>query len=673
MTQARILSHVARWLVAVLAVLAAAEVAAGAQVKGRVLDPEGNPAKGAKVYLVRSTLDEITASQPAICDADGKFNITTDREVKRENGEMVLASAAGFGVVAAYVRDDKPLEIRLIAPIAVTIPFVDEEGRPVRDLRVRTYQLSMGGIESGWFFRPPKDMALLSGRTDGNGEVTLKNLPRGARLWLAVDDERFVALTWESTFILSTEETMRARPIQLLRAASVKGRVTFPDGKPASGLRVAASPIHPNNSYAMDHSDADGFYHLKQLGRGNYNISITIKDDIKASWTAAAVPISLNAAENRSNVDLKVISGAVIKGKVMAEDNGEGIPKVYVGLHGPAHPRSSSQVDMSYTAEDGSYQLRTPPGEQYVYLGIGSVAPEGFKAPRGQPSQTVTVADGQTVEVNFKLERGPKMPTISGRVVDEDGKPVGDCVIWIEPSGHYENMAHPYQGHSKPDGSFQFKLLWSEVKVRAKKDQMATLAAVVVKGAEDQQVDLKVETNALASVSGLVVDTRGDILVGAKVHLTEMYGSFGTGQDVATTGNDGTFKLESLWPDGNYSLSVSAPARGQFSAGKLKLQPGATLDLGKLTLKAFDSVVAGIDFNPQGKPAAGVGVIVNGGKETPFTEVTTDREGKFRIPVVSGDQFDIQARVGEGYTTLKRVFAGDDNIELVPRPMRPVR
>jgi len=47
MTQARILSHVMRWLVAVLAILAAAEVAAGAEVKGRVVDPEGQQVKSA--------------------------------------------------------------------------------------------------------------------------------------------------------------------------------------------------------------------------------------------------------------------------------------------------------------------------------------------------------------------------------------------------------------------------------------------------------------------------------------------------------------------------------------------------------------------------------------------------------------------------------------------------
>jgi len=476
MTHARIVAHVIRWLVAVLTLLAAAEVATGAEVKGRVVDPQGEAVKRAKVYLVQSKLDENAASQPALSDGEGNFTLTTEVEPKGQRDEMVVAAAERFGIVAAYPQKGKPLQIKLEDAIEVTVPFMDEEGRPVRDLPIRTHQLSIGGIANGWFFRPPRDMPLLSGRTDGNGEVILRNCPRGGRLWLALDDERFVKLSYETVFILSNEETMRAQPIKLVRAGSVKGRVTFPDGKPASDLRVAASPIHPNPGWSMDHSDGDGFYHLKQLGAGNYNISITIQDEMKKSWTVAAREVSLSVGEQRRDVDLKLVAGGVIKGKVMAQDSGEGIAKVYVGLHGPAHPQSSSQVDMTYTSEDGSYSLRTPPGEQYVYLGI-SVPPEGFGMPK-ETSRTLSMADGQTVEVDFKLPRGPKIPVVSGRVVDEDGKAVRDCAISIEPSGKSDFSASAYQVQSTADGSFQFKLLYPEAKVRAKKSAVRSPASL---------------------------------------------------------------------------------------------------------------------------------------------------------------------------------------------------
>src|SRR6267142_3213945 len=78
MTHARIVAHVIRWLVAVLTLLAAAEVATGAEVKGRVVDPQGEAVKRAKVYLVQSKLDENAASQPALSDGEGNFTLTTE-------------------------------------------------------------------------------------------------------------------------------------------------------------------------------------------------------------------------------------------------------------------------------------------------------------------------------------------------------------------------------------------------------------------------------------------------------------------------------------------------------------------------------------------------------------------------------------------------------------------
>ena len=62
MTHARIVVHVLRWLVAALTLLAAAEVATGVEVRGRVVDPEDRPVRGARVYAVHDTLDEKTVT-----------------------------------------------------------------------------------------------------------------------------------------------------------------------------------------------------------------------------------------------------------------------------------------------------------------------------------------------------------------------------------------------------------------------------------------------------------------------------------------------------------------------------------------------------------------------------------------------------------------------------------
>ncbi len=98
MTHARIVLHVLRWLVAARALLMAAEVAAGEQIKGRVVDPEGNSIKGAKVYLIQSDADylEFLASSTN-ADEKGEFVFASVEEKTDRPGQLV-AQAKGWGV-----------------------------------------------------------------------------------------------------------------------------------------------------------------------------------------------------------------------------------------------------------------------------------------------------------------------------------------------------------------------------------------------------------------------------------------------------------------------------------------------------------------------------------------------------------------------------------------------
>src|SRR2546423_9759729 len=98
MTHARIVLHVLRWLIAAFAVLAAAEAAAGAEVKGRVVDPDAKAVKGAKIYLVQSNGEEKIITQPVLSDGEGQFALKPEQEL---NGKFVVrdvvAVGGGFG------------------------------------------------------------------------------------------------------------------------------------------------------------------------------------------------------------------------------------------------------------------------------------------------------------------------------------------------------------------------------------------------------------------------------------------------------------------------------------------------------------------------------------------------------------------------------------------------
>jgi len=84
------------------------------------------------------------------------------------------------------------------------------------------------------------------------------------------------------------------------------------------------------------------------------------------------------------------------------------------------------------------------------------------------------------------------------------------------------------------------------------------------------------------NISGTVLDTRGDVLQGAKVTLAGQSGS-----DVRTveSGNDGQFAFTSLAPDA-YRITVTAPGMNRFTstqillhAGEFRLVPAVTLSV----------------------------------------------------------------------------------------------
>jgi len=84
------------------------------------------------------------------------------------------------------------------------------------------------------------------------------------------------------------------------------------------------------------------------------------------------------------------------------------------------------------------------------------------------------------------------------------------------------------------------------------------------------------------NISGTVLDTRGDVLQGAKVTLAGQSGS-----DVRTveSGNDGQFAFTNLPPDA-YRITVTAPGMNRFTstqillhAGEFRLVPAVTLSV----------------------------------------------------------------------------------------------
>ncbi len=174
------------------------------QVNGRVLDPDGRPLAGAKLWLAFQGTDWTWSTRvPQVrttSGPDGRFDLTVsddDPEVKRAlrmtsgmpggfGAIQLVATAEGFGpcwidlagatgdVELRLVRDDVPIEGRLI----------NLEGRPIPGVEVRTLLVEdpknkecIFGAPSGYF---------QAATTDADGRFRLAGIGRDRRAVLGI-------------------------------------------------------------------------------------------------------------------------------------------------------------------------------------------------------------------------------------------------------------------------------------------------------------------------------------------------------------------------------------------------------------------------------------------------------------------------------------------------------
>jgi protocatechuate 3,4-dioxygenase beta subunit len=115
-------------------------------VRGRVLDPEGKPLSGAKLYLAKSTglgWKGPAPSEQGTSGPDGRFHFAISRaeletgvSEKMQWQPQVLATAEGHGCDWAKVRAGEELTLRLVKDVPINGRILDSDGKPVAGARV---------------------------------------------------------------------------------------------------------------------------------------------------------------------------------------------------------------------------------------------------------------------------------------------------------------------------------------------------------------------------------------------------------------------------------------------------------------------------------------------------------------------------------------------------------
>ena len=403
----------------------AREIRGGGTLTGLVLDEALSPVSGAEV-LVQQTASqqgEVVVEEPlsVITDAQGTFTMGGldygTYNLLAISGNLAAAQSAN---VNSY-RLQMAVTLQLRAAHSLAGHVVNPEGGPVPEAEVTVmYVPTESLVHQQIGLRTPEDMAHalpFEAMTDEQGAFAFELVPA---------NEAFVAAKAEGYAPQISPLTKLPAGnviVTLTRGSSIGGRVLQADtGAPVEGLSVAVKGTTTLDEHECV-TNASGEFLCSALRPGEY-----VLVPAETTWvnTEDTPRIRLAFAEERQGIELRVIQGGIIRGRVYDEETGNGVPGASVIFR-------ENLMGFGKTAdtdENGAYEIQgVPPGEHALALHMKNRA---VSNPYGDNEvAVVSVKAGAILEgIDVPIYMGA---TVSGQVLLADGSPAGSATVYVKP------------------------------------------------------------------------------------------------------------------------------------------------------------------------------------------------------------------------------------------------
>jgi protocatechuate 3,4-dioxygenase beta subunit len=537
----------------------------GAPVSGRVVDPAGAPVAGARVRYEGASDWAQASSAPVTTDADGAFTIDAMPAGSFRFGARHDAHAPGtteaIALDGATARGG--VEIRLAPGGAIAGVVVDRAGTPVAWARVRAGERMQG---------------LALGRTreataGADGAFRIAALPRGTIDVVALAD----AATSETTTLeLRAAEKSGVRLVLALDAI-IAGTVVDSAGEPIEGAPVWAVPEAGGGAGearlrgdSQVLTDGAGRFTFRGLAAGAY----ALHAGPRGSFDVAGFELreEVHAQAGDTAVRIVVPADGAISGKVaFADGRAPAVFAISLGAWASTVPVS---------ARDGTFTLRDLPPREYRLIVRGP----GFTE-RALPP--IAVRSGETADAGtITVDKGR---SISGRVVDADGRPVeratvvAGAILWgtgSSPTAPTGVGGPPGSGLTKTattDARGEFTVVGVGRGTRhlvADHEARGRSIPITIPGTTESAMNVQLALVPLGALEGTV--TSGDAPASRLVVTAQPKTGPKTMFSVIT-GPDGSYRFDRLAAD-TYVVSVmlgADPMRGLgFHSRTVKVAPG---------------------------------------------------------------------------------------------------
>ena len=649
---------------------------------GRVIDANGQPIAGAKVKLYDEEYIQTIFSYDvadvieATSNADGEFSFSQKTESDNYPYGYIVVEKEGLALDCTEwnMREDKEFEFRLGRVEKLVGTVVDENGKLVSKARVSILILIAGKKEDQHRLSINVAPKILNTGTDAEGKFSFTNLPANATVEFLVQKTGKATI---STFRPGTypRESLQFSPgqenirITQPTESRIEGVVVDKDsGQPVAGVKLLIRQGQNNRVYGQDviTSGDDGAFSINELSAGSYILMFATPREGLAEWVAQPVNVMLEVDQTKKDVKIELSKGGMIEALVTEAGTNKPLEGARVYLYNDRNSQSFNDR----SDKKGIARIRLLPG---VYRSTNAYM-QGYSSARQQ--DTITVEEGTTKHLEWQLT---PLPTVTGIVRDENGKPIKGAKLGILPGGS--------RGiESDAEGRFEVSWDWNrlsgeqrEAPLLVCRYEKGNLATVAIIDEGTKTVDVKLLPGV--TVTGKVVDPNGQSIADARIGMMlrqTMWASTMIRSNSIKTDAEGNFDIKAIPAEHRYELNVSADGYG---SERMDIHADDAvnnhLNVETITLPVANLTISGIVVDTQGNPVANARLesynYESGQPERLITK--TDSQGKFTLDGVCEGKINIRVnvnRAGKRLSARAITDGGATGIKIVAREGQPV-
>jgi RNA polymerase sigma factor (sigma-70 family) len=413
----------------------------------------------------------------------------------------------------------------------------------------------------------------------------------------------------------------------LARGAALAGRVIDETGSPVAGARViATSASNPEPVDFVDPSrDAvvtavDGTFSISTLSAGTWRVTATAGE--YAPTTSA--PIVLDGKHARSGIEVQLLAGAVVRGRVTST-SGTPVPAANVSVLVQSNLpwRESRQT---FTDATGNFSISG--------LARRAVDIVAWHDSGSSSIVNVDLADKHEHDVTLTLD---VTGTIVGTVVDKHGQPIADAQVmaareWTDADRPSWAIRDVQETITDQGGAFRFVGLpegsYNVGAVPATSETALALASGIV--TKPNAGPIKIVVGPDGSAAGKVQLADGQPVAAFTISIDNT-------RALPFVTKDGAFVARA--PAGTYVLTVAGPSFVTTSK-KVTIDEGKDTDVGTITVNPGRSI-SGLVVDAYGAPVphatVAAGALLSGGggelyiktESVAAKDTETDDQGRF--------------------------------------------